>query len=200
MVRQIKIDAPDYPSLLKNIYDPPKELFVLGDVDLLKSEKIIAIVGTRQMTDYGKKVSAKLTKELVESGYVIISGMALGIDAVAHWTAIDNGGKTIAVLGAGVDIIYPPRNKDLYFKIIESGGAIVSEVPPGETVPRALFAARNRIVSGLAQAVIVIEGSLRSGSLITARLALDQGKDVFAVPGSPGTDYLIEQGAGILSA
>ncbi|MEK7565870.1 MAG: DNA-processing protein DprA [Patescibacteria group bacterium] len=171
-------------------------MYIIGsDRTLLYTDKIMAVVGTRKMTSYGEKMTAKLAKGLVEAGYVIVSGMALGIDAVAHWTAINNGGKTIAVLGAGADVIYPPENRGLYFKILATGGAIVSEIPLGQRVEKNMFAARNRIISGLAQGVVIIEGEIRSGSLITARLALDQGRDVFAVPGSLGTDYLIDQGA-----
>lgn len=191
-----KIYEVDYPQNLKNIYDPPKVLYVLGHPEVLSgSHKIIAIVGTRQISDFGKEITAKLTKELVKEGYIIISGMALGVDAVAHWSAINNKGKTIAVLGSGVDIIYPKQNEELYFKIIESGGAIVSEIPPGQFVPRNRFAARNRIISGLSSAVLITECNIRSGSMITAKLALDQGKEIYCVPGSEGTDYLIDQGA-----
>lgn len=194
-VTKVTIFDPDYPELLKNIFDPPKILYVKGQ---LPKGKIVAVVGTRKMTNFGEKICAKIVKELVKQYFIIISGMALGIDAVAHWTAIKNNGKTIAVLGAGVNVIYPPENKDLYFKILETGGAIISEVEPDKRVSRDLFPARNRIISGLAQATVVVEGAFKSGSLITARLALEQGREVFAVPGSPGTDYLIEQGANVL--
>lgn len=187
MVQKITI-----PENLKNIPDPPKQLFVIGNAGLLASEKIIAIVGTRNPTEFGKEITAKITKELVEKGYIIISGMAKGIDSVAHWAAIN---KTIAVLGCGVDIIYPPENRELYFQILQNNGAIISEIPPGQFVPRNKFAARNRIISGLSNAVLIPECSLRSGSMVTARLALDQGKDIYCVPGSEGTDYLISQGA-----
>lgn len=197
MIYQIKISDANYPDLLKNIYDPPKTLYVKGQ---LPKGRMIAVVGTRKMMDFGEKTCAKLVREFVKEGFIIISGMALGIDAVAHWTAIKNNGKTIAVLGAGVNVIYPPENKDLYYKILKTGGAIVSEVEPNKRVSRDLFPARNRIISGMATAVIVVEGALKSGSLITARLALEQGREVFAVPGSPGTDYLISAGAGILTA
>lgn len=184
------------PESLKNIPDPPKQLYIeTHDRDLLYTSKIIAIVGTRQISNFGHQITAKLTKELVKQGFVIISGMALGVDAAAHWATINNKGKTIAVLGCGVDIIYPPENKDLYFKIIESGGAIISEIPPGQFVPRNKFAARNRIISGLSGAVLITECNIRSGSMVTAKLALDQGKEIYCVPGSQGTDYLIEQGA-----
>lgn len=184
----------DFPFPLQNIPDPPKQLYILGDPKILFATKIIAIVGTRQITDSGKEITTKLTKEFVESGFVIISGMALGIDAIAHQTAIDCCGKTIAVLGAGINVVYPMAHKNLYNRIVENG-AIISEHPPGKIVPRNIFAARNRIISGLSQGVIIPECNLRSGSMVTARLALDQGKDVFVVPGSPGTDFLAEQGA-----
>lgn len=184
-----------FPDSLNNIPDPPKELFYLGNIDLLYSQKIMAIVGARKITERGQKITQEITKDLVKKNYVIISGMALGVDSVAHFSAINNGGKTIAVLGAGIDVIYPPQHKDLYHQIIDSSGLILSEYGPGVTVTREKFPARNRIVSGLSCGVIIIEGAIKSGSLITARLALDQGKDVFAVPGSEGTDFLIDQGA-----
>lgn len=191
----ITILPKDFPSLLKVIPDPPNNLYVLGNKEILYQSNIIAIVGTRLMTNYGKEITTKITKSLVNKNFIIISGLAIGVDGVAHQTAINVGGKTIAVLGTGVDIIYPPQHHELYNSILEHHGAIISEIPPGQFVPRNKFAARNRIISGLAQAVVVVEGALKSGSLITARLALDQGRDVFAVPGSPGTEYLISQGA-----
>ncbi|MBI3559372.1 DNA-protecting protein DprA [Candidatus Gottesmanbacteria bacterium] len=193
----VKISSPEYPELLKNIFDPPRTLYIKGQIP---KGKMIAVVGTRKMTRRGEQVTKRLVGQLVREGYIIISGMALGIDGVAHKTAIEAGGKTIAVLGAGVNVIYPPENEVLYFKILEFGGAIVSEIEPDKRVNKNMFPARNRIISGMATAVVVIEGALKSGSLITARLALEQGRDVFAVPGSEGTDYLISQGAGILTA
>lgn len=192
MIREIKISDPKYPFLLKNIYDPPEILYVKGT---LPKGKYFAIVGTRKMTSYGQDITAKLTKKLVDAGFIIVSGMALGIDGVAHRAAIDAGGKTVAVLGAGVEVVYPREHLVLYNSILAHGGAIVSEVAPNDFVPHARFSARNRVISGLCEAVLVIEGEIRSGSLITAQVALDQGRDVFAVPGSPGTDYLIDQGA-----
>ena len=191
-VTRVTLQDENYPELLKSIFDPPEILYVLGK---LPKQKMIAIVGTRKITDFGQKMTAKVTKEFVEEGFVIVSGLALGVDTVAHQTAIENGGKTVAVLGAGVDIIYPPANRDLYNSILASSGAIISEVPPGQYVSKEKFPARNRIISGLCEAVIVTESELKSGSLITARLALDQGREVFAVPGSPGPDYLISCGA-----
>ncbi|MCL4390083.1 MAG: DNA-processing protein DprA [Patescibacteria group bacterium] len=200
MVEVLKITDAGYPPQLKNIFCPPKTLYVksqLGSEEVRKlvTGKIIAIVGTRKMTKKGEKNTAKITKELVKQRFIICSGMALGIDGVAHQTAIENNGQTIAVLGAGVDVVYPPQHRELYNSILAHGGAIIAEVPPGRRVSRELFPARNRIISGLSQAVIVIEAPLKSGALITARLALDQGREVLAVPGSPGCDYLIAQGA-----
>jgi DNA processing protein len=185
----------EIPQRLKNVYDPPKKLYVVGNEKLLFENKIVAIVGTRQITDNGYEITAKIAKQFVKEGYIIVSGMALGVDRVAHEAAIEAGGKTIAVLGAGVDIIYPPQHKHLYFNIIQSGGAIISEIPPGHFVPREKFAARNRIISGLSEAVVITQANIRSGSMITAKLALDQGKDVYCVPGSEGCDYLLSQGA-----
>lgn len=191
-IKIVKITDEDYPKGLKNIFDPPEKLYVMGKLGEMRG---VGVVGNRNMTEKGKIATEKIVKELVKDGFAIVSGMAIGIDAVAHWTAINNGGKTIAVLGCGVDIIYPPENKDLYFKIIESGGAIISEIPPQKFVSRQSFPARNRIISGLSESVIVVEAQLKSGALITARLALDQGRDVIAVPGSPGCDYLLNEGA-----
>ncbi len=195
-IGEVKFNNLRFPQSLKNIPDPPKQLYILGEIP---AGRKVGIVGSRKISSYGAKVTAQLTLELVKQGFVIVSGMALGVDAVAHQTAINDGGKTIAVLGAGVDVIYPPQNKALYNSILESGGAIVSEVPPGKTVTRAMFPARNRIISGLSEAVIVTEAAIDSGSLITARMALEQGRDVFAVPGTPGCDYLIDQGASNIS-
>ncbi len=195
-IKTIKRGDKDYPESLENISDPPEILYYLGNLSILG--KNIGVVGTRQITKFGQEVTEKITKELVEEGFVIVSGMALGVDAVAHWTALKNGGKTVAVLGAGVDVIYPRENTHLYNSILEAGGLIISEVAPGRTVQKEMFPARNRIISGLSEAVVVTEAALKSGSLITARLALEQGREVFAVPGSPGPDYLIEQGASLI--
>jgi len=195
-IKIINITDNDYPQCLKTIFDPPKTLYVIGN---LMFKKAIGVVGTRQMSEQGKINTQKVVKELVYDGYTIISGMALGIDAAAHWTAINTGGKTIAVLGCGVDIIYPPQNRDLYKRILDEGGALISEIPPGELSPHSYFPARNRLIAGLSEYIIVIEAQLKSGALITARMALDQGKDVFCVPGTPGCDYLIDMGAGSLA-
>lgn len=193
----------EYPEILRQIPDPPIVLFVKGNFGGL--EKAIGVVGTRKMTFYGESACKKIVSDLVGDGAVIVSGLARGIDTVAHWTTLKNGGMTIAVLGTGVDVIYPPENRDLYFKIIEKG-SIVSEVPPGQVSEKGSFRLRNRIISGLAQGVVVIEGAKESGSLITARYALDQGREVFAVPGpitsvmSEGPAYLISQGAKLITS
>lgn len=188
----------DYPEALKQISDPPVVLYVKGELRGL--EKAIGVVGTRQMTSYGSQACVCLCRELVLSGMTIVSGMARGIDTVAHRTALVNGGKTVAVLGTGVDVIYPYENRGLYFSILKSG-AVVSEIAPGKMVEKGAFRLRNRIISGLSKGVVVVEGAKESGSLITARYALDQGREVFAVPGpinskmSEGPAYLISQGA-----
>jgi len=173
---------------------------------LSKSGSFLAIVGTRKPTSYGLQVAEKFAAELTQYGFIIVSGMALGIDAAAHWAAINNNGKTIAVLGCGVDVIYPPANRKLYETIIKSGGAVISEFPPGHTVLKGLFVARNRLISGLSLGVLVVEGAKDSGSLITARYAAEQGKDVFAPPSpitsplSEAPNMLLKQGAKLVTS
>lgn len=197
-----RIDS-SFPPLLKEIPDPPIALFIKGTFDGNSSG--IGVVGTRKPTTYGKDITAKITESLVHSGLSIISGMARGVDAIAHQTTLRFGGKTIAVLGCGVDIVYPPEHKELYAQILSSGGAIISEVAPGHTVLKGLFPARNRIISGLSIGILVTEGAEDSGSLITARYAAEQGRDVFAVPGpitsylSLGPSKLIKQGAKLVT-
>lgn len=189
-----------YPSLLKEIEDAPPVLYVLGSKEVLQ-EKQIAMVGTRKMTNYGAKVARDLTRSLVYAGFVITSGLAYGIDTVAHRTALQNEGETVAVLGCGVDVCYPKGHRKVYEKIIKKGGSIVSEVPPGMKTKRGIFVARNRIISGLSAGVVVVEGAKKSGTLITAGYAAEQGKDLFAVPGPINSQYseapnmLIKEGA-----
>lgn len=201
----------DYPGRLKNIPDPPNILYFrsqLGreEVRKLVERKIIAVVGTRKVTSYGREVTEQLTRGLVENGFTIVSGMALGVDGVAHGTTLNCGGKTIAVLGAGVEVIYPREHTGLYNSILERGGVVMSEVAPEKLVIRGVFPARNRIISGLSEAVLVTEGAIDSGSLITARAALEQGREVFAVPGpinsivNEGTNYLLKNGAKLVSS
>lgn len=209
-IKVITINSLHYPRHLKIIPNPPNVLYLktnltLEEFSVMASEKNIGVVGTRKITAYGKEITTSLTAGLVSAGFVITSGLALGVDGVAHQTAINCGGKTIAVLGAGVEIVYPREHTALYWQIIETGGAIVSEVAPEKLVAKGIFPARNRIISGLSQALLVTEGAIDSGSLITARAALDQGREVFAVPGpinSPmaeGTNYLLKQGAKLVT-
>lgn len=174
-----------YPGQLKNIPDPPICLYVKGNVDNLNFEKdyFIGIVGTRKPTSYGQKIAGKFAYELASAGFVIVSGMAIGVDTVAHLSCLEAKGKTVAILGCGVDIVYPRQNEKLYQNIIASGGLVISEFPPGHTVLKGLFIARNRLISGLSKGVLVIEGASDSGALITARYAAEQGKEVFAPPG-----------------
>ncbi len=189
-----------YPKLLQEIYDPPLVLFTQGDNKLLNYNQL-AIVGSRSATISGRDSATKLAKQLVEHDLTITSGLALGIDAAAHRGALQAGGYTIAVVATGLDKVYPARHKQLSQEILQSGGLIVSEFVPG-TLPKAgHFPKRNRIISGLSQGVLVVEAEIRSGSLITARCALEQGRDVYAIPGSinnsmaKGCHWLIKQGA-----
>ncbi len=196
----------EYPLSLKQISDAPPVLFTLGHTHLL-SQKCIAMVGTRAATLNGKNFAMRLAKELSEQDYVIVSGMAKGIDKAAHVGALQNQtgkGGTIAVLGTSIDEVYPPENKDLYEEIKERG-CLVSEFPFDTPLKPQNFPRRNRIISGLAEGVVVIEANLKSGSLITAKEALSQGREVFAVPGSPldpraaGPNSLIQDGATLVT-
>ncbi len=180
-IKEFKLNDKCYPYLLSQISGAPKQLYVRGG--RIDYRKAIAVVGTRRPTNYGVKVTRKLVKELVENGFVIVSGLAYGIDTVAHSACLESGGKTIAVMGTGIDRIYPVSNTSLAEKIMESG-ALVSEYRPGFKVGRGSFPARNRIISGMSLGVLVIEGRARSGTKITANFAADQGREVFAVPGS----------------
>ncbi len=193
-------NQPEYSSLLREISDFPPVLSVIGNKDLLNKSSV-AIVGTRNATINGKQLTRKFAHDLASKDYVVTSGMALGIDRQAHEGALmANGGGTIAVIGCGLDVCYPSENQDIYDKIKEQG-LIVSEFPLGSSPQSMNFPRRNRIVSGLSLGTVVIEAQLRSGSLITARMALEQNREVFAVPGSPldakgsGPNSLIKQGA-----
>lgn len=196
-----------YPILLKNISDPPICLYVKGNINNFDFEKLtIGIVGTRTPTIYGQQIARKFSSELTRVGFTIVSGLALGIDAIAHWECLNAGGKTIAVLGCGVNIIYPADNRNLYYKIIEKGGLIISEFPPEQMVLKGLFIARNRIISGLSKGVIIIEGGEHSGALITAKYAAEQGRDVFAPPSPINSDMskapniLLKEGAKLITS
>ncbi|MBI2327678.1 DNA-protecting protein DprA [Candidatus Curtissbacteria bacterium] len=199
--RQIKVVSlldRTYPANLRSISDAPAVLYYKGSL-LSQDDLAIAVVGSRNATIYGRQVTEKLVSSLVMSGLVIVSGLARGIDSIAHWAALEAGGRTIAVLGNGVDMIYPPENKQLADKIVQNG-AIVSEFPLGFPSVPANFPARNRIISGLSLAVLVCEAAIDSGSLITAGQAAEQGREVFAAPGpitskmSEGTNSLIKEG------
>jgi len=195
----IPFDDPLYPDLLKKIHDPPVVLYVKGNPEVLNCRGL-GIVGSRASTVYGRSVAEQLANNLSRHGFTIISGMALGIDTAAHTGALAAEGKTVAVLGCGLDIVYPPSNRDL-FKQITSAGAVISEYPLGTKPESFRFPARNRIISGMSLGIVVVEAAKRSGSLITASHALEQGREVFAVPGridsvkSAGTHTLLQQGA-----
>ncbi len=201
-IKVLAIDSPNYPEILKQIASPPPVIYLIGNLQHLEPDKV-AIVGTRKASEYGKEVARKLARDLVDLGLVVVSGMALGIDGSAHEGAIDGGGPTIAVLGSGVDVVYPDEHVNLYREIRELG-LIISEQPPGSPPLRENFPSRNRIISGLCVATVVVEAPLGSGALLTAHYAIEQGRDVFAVPGSvnsysfKGNHKLIKDGAKLI--
>ncbi|SHJ05387.1 DNA-processing protein DprA [Lutispora thermophila] len=202
-IKVYTIDEDEYPKNLKNIYDPPPVIYVRGNIKD-EDENAIAVVGSRKASDYGLKTAEKLGIELAEAGITVVSGMALGVDSAAHRGALKAGGRTIAVFACGLNFVYPKSGYNLA-KEIAKQGAIISEYPLGiEALPQN-FPARNRIISGLAKGVVVVEANEKSGSLITADFALEQGRDVFAVPGnigvpnSRGTNELIKDGAKIVT-
>ena len=190
---------PGYPKSLKNTLDPPPVLYVLGQLDQQDGPGV-AVVGSRRATPYGRTTAERFGRELAELGFTVISGMARGIDTYAHRGCLAAGGPTIAVLGCGLDYVYPPENRNLMEKISQNG-AVISEFPLGTPPKAGHFPVRNRIISGLALGVLVVEAAATSGSLITVDWALEQGREVFAVPGninsrySLGTNFLIKQGA-----
>ncbi len=190
----------DYPFLLSQIYDPPIVFYYKGELENWDAPAI-AVVGTRKMTGYGRAVTEKFTRALANSGLTIVSGLARGVDAEAHWAAVRGNGKTIAVLGGGLNYIYPPENRKLAGEIINGFGVVMSEFPPDYPSMPGNFPSRNRIISGLSKAVVVTEAAQDSGSLITARVAIEQGREVFAVPGPVTSDLargpidLIREGA-----
>ncbi|MDD5416163.1 MAG: DNA-processing protein DprA [Candidatus Daviesbacteria bacterium] len=198
-IKWVTVFDENYPKLLAEIYDPPIVLYYKGNLDL--DEKAIGVVGTRKITGYGKVVTEQFTRGLVQAGFTIVSGLARGVDSQAHLTTISEGGQTIAVLGGGLNNIFPSENRGLAAKIAGGFGAVISEFPPDSPSLPGNFPARNRIISGLSLGVLVIEAAEDSGSLITARSALEQGREVFAVPGpvtsnlSKGPIGLIKNGA-----
>ncbi len=201
-IRLLRYSDPLYPSLLRTIHNFPVLLYCSGDTEVLRNPAV-AVVGSRTPTDYGKTVASQLARQLAGSGVVVVSGLAKGIDGRAHLGALQAGGKTIAVLGCGLDVVYPSRHKRLY-KQIQEQGVLLSEYPLGTPPQGFRFPARNRIVSGLSLGVVIVEAAIRSGALITARLALEQNREVFAVPGridspkSEGPHNLLRQGAGLV--
>lgn len=190
----------EYPYLLKNIYDPPYILYYRGKLPG-NSCRMCSIVGSRKSTSYGRKIAVETGKALGRNGVVVVSGMALGADSCAHSGCLDGKGITVAVLGSGVDVCTPVSNRKLMNSILESGGCVLSEYSPGTPGYGSNYPRRNRIISGMTEAVVVIEADLRSGTSITASMALEQGRDVFALPGninsalSRGTNRLIKEGA-----
>jgi DNA processing protein len=204
-IRVITLLCKEYPPLLKTIYDPPPVIYVMGQ-ELKTNLPTIAIVGSRRSSEYGRITARNISRTLAEAGVVIISGMARGIDSMAHAGALDaENGYTIAVLGCGVDYIYPLENKRLYYSILERG-TIISEYPPGTSPAPGNFPARNRIVSGMSHGILVVEAGIKSGALITVDCALEQGRDVYALPGninsplSQGTNKLLKEGAKIVTS
>ncbi len=199
----ICLNFPEYPEKLKPFSYSPPLLWVKGDLNCLNGITI-GVVGTRKPSLYGIRMTKKIVEALVEAGFVIISGGAYGIDTVAHRTALESGGKTIAILGSGLDVPYPARNKKLFEEISRSG-AVISEYPPGTGPNAENFPRRNRIISALSDALLVMEAGASSGALLTARWALDQGKEIFSLPGpidsekSTGTNRLIKEGARIIT-
>lgn len=199
-IKWMSIFDDSYPKLLKEIYDPPVILYYKGEI-LSEDSRAIGVVGTRHINSYGRAVTEKLVRELVSSGVTIVSGLAKGVDFVAHQTAIRSGGRTLAVLGSGLNYIFPPENTGLAEEIAAGFGAVLSEYPPDQPPLAGNFPVRNRIISGLSQALLVTQAAQGSGSQITARAALEQGRDVFAVPGpifselSWGPHMLIKEGA-----
>ncbi|OGH13232.1 MAG: DNA protecting protein DprA [Candidatus Levybacteria bacterium RIFCSPHIGHO2_01_FULL_38_26] len=202
----------EYPKLLSQIKNPPFVLYIRGDVEILRSaqddieKRTIAVVGTRKTTQYGREVTRMFTEGLAAAGFTIVSGLAMGVDAVSHKTALENNGKTIAVLGCGVDCCYPRENQGIYNSIVESMGLIVSEYPLSQLPTKGSFPSRNRIIAGLSLGVLVTEGAEDSGALITADYARKFNRPVFAVPGpitsgmSKGPFKLIQKGAKLVTS
>ena len=201
----VTMDDAAYPARLRDMYDPPVLLYGKGSMPLFDEEAAVAVVGTRKCSPYGTRAASQLGYELARQGGLVISGLAKGIDGAAHQGALRAGGFTAAVLGGGADVIYPPENRRLY-EDIAATGVLLSEYPPGTEPRGGHFPVRNRIISGLSLAVVVVEAPEKSGALITARLAAEQGRDVFAVPGNidqpsfVGSNRLLRDGAIMVSS
>ncbi len=205
-ILKIKKSDKSFPKRLREIPDCPKEIFTIGNIGLLKEKNILAVVGSRRPSEYGVKTTHAISSQLAEVGVVIVSGLAIGIDAKAHLGALDAKGKTVAVLGSAIDNFQPTSNALLARRIIESGGLVLSEYPSGAATYPGNFPLRNRIIAGISDATLVVEAAEKSGSLITAFLATEYNRDVFAVPGnidrvlSKGTNSLIKRGAQLVSS
>ncbi len=203
-LRVLTLQDADYPDRLRNIYDPPCVLYVRGHMPAFDEEVAVAVVGTRDATPYGMRCADKIAGQLAASGAVVVSGLARGIDTMAIRSALRSGGVTVGVLGGGVDVIYPPENRYLYEDVAASG-ALISEYPPGTEAKGKHFPIRNRIIAGLCAATLVVEAPEGSGALITADRAIEQSRDLYAVPGpidakeSVGCNRLIRQGAGLVT-
>ena len=199
-VKLISVDMEEYPQMLKHLSSPPVLLYCRGKFINLNERVCVSVVGTRHITDYGRNCASNISKELAQNGFVIVSGMAYGIDAVAHRAALDEGMPTVAVIGTGVNLTYPKTNASLMRDIIKTG-MVISEYPLNTVADRHHFPERNRIISALSVATLVVEADIKSGSLITANLSNELGRDVYAVPGSiysvysKGTNHLIRDGA-----
>lgn len=200
-IRLVKRGSAEFPEKLFHIVPAPKQLYVLGNLEPLSQKTVLSVVGSRAVTPYGRQVTTQLVGDIAKHGIAIVSGLALGIDGLAHQAALDVGGYTVAVLACGLDRFYPSAHHNLAKQILASGGALISEYPEGTEPFQINFIQRNRIVSGLSDGVLIIEASERSGTLHTANFALEQGKTVMAVPGnitsstSKGTNNLIKTGA-----
>lgn len=202
-IHVVTIQDPHYPALLKELYDAPAILFIRGSIEVLSHKQLLAVVGARRASPYGAHVTPRIVGPLATHGIGIVSGLALGIDTLAHRAALDSHGRTIAVLGCGVDAasLYPRENRDVAERIIASGGALVSEFPIGTPPLKHHFPMRNRVISGMSTGVLVVEAGAQSGALITAYSALDQNRDVFVIPGNitnpnaDGSNALLKNGA-----
>ena len=200
-VIKINMNSKYYPERLRNIDDPPKELYCLGNIELLNYKSNIAMIGSRNCSSYGERAAKDFAYNLAKEDICIVSGLAKGIDSFSHIGALNAKGKTIAVLGSGLDNIYPKENIKLVEEIIKNKGLVISEYPLGTKPLKYHFPARNRIISGLSDSVLVVEARKNSGTNITVDFALEQGKDVFVIPGniysktSDGTNFLITEGA-----
>ncbi len=203
-IKEIKLEDNNYPFLLKQIGSPPNSIFVIGDEKIL-NKNCMTVVGSRKMTDYGRKMTEKFTKDLVARDLVIVSGLARGIDGMAHRMCLKYGGKTVAVLGHGLDRIYPPEHQGLAKEIVLAGGCLLTEFPLNYGIEKKNFILRDRIMAGLSLGTLVVEGKSKSGTKITATMAANYGREVFCIPGpvnsqlSEGPAELIQEGAKLVT-